>query len=628
MHASIIDPVAIPNQSPNFQLTVKTNVTTQARFQQRIFGNRLVSHFRVGDIEAFCLGRLYYTDELANRYRVRDSIVGREAEFISKLVASGGHNVIKEIEGEFALALIDHASGAIMACRDAFGGYPLYFYQDDYQVVLGTNAHGISHQTGKATLSNEYLGRFLSLPMAIYSETLQGSSPFDEIYSVMPGQLVQWNVATGKRMTKMVQGFADAKVDEDAYRSAADFQAAVYQAVVDSVNQRAVGNVCCHSSSGMDSTVVATVANQLHDRGAIAGGCHAITMVYEKDRSLRGENEFIDIVHRRLTMTTHRINGDTCINYSPLMAGVLYQHAEPNAFLTRMPIHSALTGKANELGADTILTGAGGDHLFENHPTVLLADDLLGRRLLSAFRRSSIQSRSTGASRMQSVRSAINTVRWHAPTFGRMRMPQTRPWNLQSEFEIADWYDPHFVRDSLIAAQMQSGLSSEPGRTIPLDWYYKAIYAPAMGDQMRWTLAAPLGIHIAHPYFDRRLCSLVLNAPLELRYGFDRDKGLSAAIFKRELPPELIARKSKIGLRDLMTRGFSEHRDRLQTMVKMAPDSLDRIVDRNKLLSALRLASLGVFQSAIALDRLNLILALTHWLTAKDGEESDYFVHC
>jgi hypothetical protein len=114
----------------------------------------------------------------------------------------------------------------------------------------------------------------------------------------------------------------------------------------------------------------------------------------------------------------------------------------------------------------------------------------------------------------------------------------------------------------------------------------------------------------------------VLNAPLELRYGFDRDKGLSAAIFERELPPELIARKSKIGLRDLMTRGFSEHHDRLQTMVKMAPDSLDSIVHRNKLLSALRLASLGVFQSAIALDRLNLILALAHWLLAKDVADS------
>ncbi|MCY2981039.1 MAG: hypothetical protein NTU79_20440 [Planctomycetota bacterium] len=108
--------------------TVNINAAAQARVQQRVFGNRLVSHFRVGDIESFCLGRLYYTDELANRYRVRDSIVGREAEFVSKLVASGGHNVIKEIEGEFALALIDHASGTTIAFRDAFGGYPSYFY--------------------------------------------------------------------------------------------------------------------------------------------------------------------------------------------------------------------------------------------------------------------------------------------------------------------------------------------------------------------------------------------------------------------------------------------------------------------------------------------------------------------
>ena len=77
---------------------------------------------------------MYYTDEPANPYRVRGSIVGREAEFISKLVASGGHSVIKEIEGEFALAVIDHAYGTTIAFRDAFGGYPSYFYQDDHQV--------------------------------------------------------------------------------------------------------------------------------------------------------------------------------------------------------------------------------------------------------------------------------------------------------------------------------------------------------------------------------------------------------------------------------------------------------------------------------------------------------------
>ena len=52
--------------------------------------------------------------------------------------------------------------------------------------------------------------------MAIHSETLQGSSPFEKIYSVMPGQLVHWNAATGQRMTKMLQGFADAKVNKPA----------------------------------------------------------------------------------------------------------------------------------------------------------------------------------------------------------------------------------------------------------------------------------------------------------------------------------------------------------------------------------------------------------------------------
>ncbi len=98
-----------------------------------------------------------------------------------------------------------------------------------------------------------------------------------------------------------------------------------------------------------------------------------------------------------------------------------------------------------------------------------------------------------------------------------------------------------------MALQMQTGISGTPGGELPLSWYYKAIYAPAMGDQMRWTLAAPLGIHIAHPYFDRRLCSLVLNAPLALRYGFERDKGLSAAIFSRELPANSSRENRRLG---------------------------------------------------------------------------------
>lgn len=614
MYSPIIETAVSPAQCPNFLLSVDRNENPSRNIDSCVYGNRLASHSHNGNVETWCLGRLYYTDDLARRYRVNPLTVGREAEFVSGLIAAAGRCVIEEIEGDFAIAAVDHDSGIVIGCRDAFGGYPLYFQDDKRRVVLGTNSELVSHQTGEQTLSKEFLGRFLTLPMAIYSELLQGGSPFENIQSVMPGQLIEWNMQTGQRTTKYVQGFADGDVDEDAYRSPENFRAAIHHTMVDAVAQRAVGNVCCHSSSGMDSTVVASVTNQLHDRGKISGTCDAITMVYEKDASLRGENEFIDAVHQRFSIPTHRISGDACVNYGPIAAGIQCQHGDPNAFLTRMPIHAALTAKASALGADTILTGAGGDHLFENHPTVQLADDLVSGRLISAYSRSGQQSRVTGASRLQSIRSAVNTVRWDAPTFGRFRMPKRRPWNLKSEYEIADWFAPEFIRDSRICSQMQKGVAADSGRAIPLAWYYKAIFAPAMGDQMRWTLAAPQGIHIAHPYFDRRLCSLILNAPLELRYSYDRDKGLSAATFVQELPRKLIERKSKIGLRNLMTRGYSEHREKLQILVRTAPESLHGIVDRDKVLQGLQLASLGVFQSAIALDRLNLVLALTSWL--------------
>ncbi len=616
MYAAMIDPIASPTCSPNFQLTVNIGAEPPQRTQSGLYGKRLVSHFRDGNIEAWCLGRLYYTHELASRYRIGNLVVGREAEFIARLVAIGGCGALAEIEGDYALAVVDYAQRKLFACRDAFGGYPLYFFQNDNEVVLGTSSPGLSRQLGQTELSKEFLGRFLSLPMAIYSETLQGISPFENIHAVLPGQLVRFDMVTGQRTTQLFQGFADAAVDDVAYRSPKEFQDAVYHATIESVAQRAAGNVCCHSSSGMDSTVVSTIANRLYDERKTAGNCHAITMVYEKDPSLRGESKFIDVVHRCLTIPTHKVNGDACVNYGPMASGIRCQPGDANAFLTRLPIHAALTNQASELDADTILTGAGGDHLFENHPAVLLADDIVDGRLISAFRRSWLQSRRTGASRIQSVRSAVQTIRWHQPTFCRTRSPRILPWNLQSEFDIPDWYQMPFVQNSLMASQMQTGISGTPGGELPLSWYYKAIYAPAMGDQMRWTLAAPLGIHIAHPYFDRSLCSLVLNAPLALRYGFERDKGLSAAIFSRELPAELVARKSKIGLRDLMTRGFSEHHGRLQNLVGAAPACFDEIVDRGKLLAAIKLASLGVFQSAIALDRLNLALALAYWLSA------------
>lgn len=617
MYSTVAETTVSPSQCPNFLLSVVPNKNASRSLDGYVYGTGLVSHCHIARIETWCLGRLYYTDDLARRYRVDRLTTGREAEFVCGLIAAAGRSVIEEIEGDFAIAVVDHDSGIMFGYRDAFGGYPLYFADHKRHIVVGTNSELVSQQSGETTLSNEYLGRFLSLPMGIYSELLQGRSPFENIQSVMPGQLVEWNLQTAQRTEKSIQGFADADVDEDAYRSPEDFRAAIHHKMIDAVAQRAVGNVCCHSSSGMDSTVVASIANQLHDRGEITGCCDAITMVYEKDASLRGENEFIDAVHRRFSIPAHRINGDGCVNYGPIAAGIRCQHGDPNAFLTRMPIHAALTAKASGLRANTILTGAGGDHLFENQPMVQLADDLVSGRLMSAFSRSSQQSCVTGASRLQSIRSALSVARWYAPTFGRCRIPKRRPWTLRSEYEIADWYHTDFVRDSRICAHMQSSPAADSGRSIPLAWYYNAIFAPAMGDQMRWTLAAPLGIHIAHPYFDRRLCSLILNAPLALRYGYDRDKGLSATTFEQELPRKLIERKSKIGLRNLMTRGFSEHQDQLQILLREAPESLDAIVDRDKVSKGLQLASLGVFQSAIALDRLNLVLALTAWLQAQ-----------
>ena len=571
---------------------------------------------------AVLVGRLYYRNDL-----LVTSKAGLPSQFFEECrtndaaLAIGAylqcsHQGLARLEGDFALVVWDGKENQLVGCRDPFGGYPLFWVKHDGVVALSTMLNPLLDLLSRRSINVEHLADFI-ISATAGNERAGEECAYEQVHRVLPGNVVSLNVCTGRVIRNVYWKWLDRIVDPGTSRLediALQYRKLLHQAV----RERIRGPTAAHLSGGMDSTSIFLIALECIHSGVGEPPLHALSLVYERLPELSRERPYIESVLNAGTrgLVAHRIVADDLLDFDSFDDPPF--HDEPWAGLRCVETERALTGVAIESGAGTILTGRGGDDLLVMLP-YYLADLLRTGRFRSAWKESCKWGRTSGMSpwRVLYPFGIANLFpAWRQSLVGRMLVSGTqRRLRRQDEWSIPPWIYPSFARQYSLRARAFENAQRIYRRcgSTPLSISLDSVERRA-GDVYRWTLAAPYGVSMSHPFLDPRVVCFSLGMQTRLTPCPGQVKPVLAEAMRDVLPENIRSRRDKRSFNQVYYLGLSRNLSRLQAMIMSAPIDDLGMIDKGTLIRGLQEAALGVADPR-RLQGLNLTLSLIRWLS-------------
>lgn len=564
----------------------------------------MVDTAEAGGLRAVLIGRLTYRDDLLAALGGHAPVAAGDAALALASYRAFGVTGIERLEGEYAVAVIDPAERRVVAGRDPMGAYPVYWTRRGGDFALATTLRPVADFRGDIEVDRRFVGEKLMI----------GFSQLD--YRTATGLRGVSRLVTG---AVLVADLAGGGIDvrrhwdwtarlDDPGTDDLDAIAAGYRARLEAaVRERLSGTVAAHFSGGMDSTAVALIARRQSARPV-----HALSIVYERLFGLKDETPYIDAAIAGSGLVPHRLSGDAIADFDDPEPLRLYDEPVTGLYQTGRDI--ALSVATAGIGADTALTGVGADELAADAP-YYLADLVRGGRWREAWAEATHWGRENATNPMRTLRPF--GVEPLVPAFLQAGLRAAlaggfAPLSRQNPWTIPPWVTREFARETGMRARSLEVLREtfRGGDSVVLSHALAAVRHTA-GDIMRSHVAAPLGVHIAHPFRDPRLMTYALGARLRIRPRPGEQKVLIARAARDLLPEKITGRREKGSFNAAFFQGLNKNLPHLERLVEEAP--VDGIFDRPELLAALRRTALAVDQLR-GINGLNHSLAIARWL--------------
>ena len=599
-----------------------TVLVREGRAEFHFFGRRpgeprsLVAHAQAGEQYAVLMGRLTYRSELLGALPREAASVDVEDDAALALAAyrAWGADGLARLEGVFALVVWDAAKQLLIGVRDPLGGYPLFRTTSPGVLAFGTCLRPLLDLSPRRSLNLEYLAEFLALPGSSFEELPGDHCAYEGVRRVLPGRRVEVQAPGGRVREQTHWNWLERRVDPGTDRLE-ELAPRVEQGLRQAVRQHLRGRVASHLSGGMDSTGVALLARDALRSAPGQPPLHAVSAVFDGLGGLDRETPYVESALRQPGIVSHRVRADDLLDYDCFPDPPF--HDEPCPGLAGLGTLGALAEAAARAGADTLLTGHGADGLLDLLP-FHLADLLRAGRVGAAWAEARAWGRGT------------NTSAWHFLwRFGLVHLlpaawraglgPLWRggraAWDRQGPGTIAPWVYSDFARRHALRERGLAHLreASAPGRPLQLS-VALAMLRGAAGDNCRWSVAAPRGMTVIHPFLDPRFVGLCLGIQTRFRQEPGRMKPLLARALRDVLPAEIRDRRRKGHYNAMTHGGLTRNLPVLEALVRRAPVDDLGLFDKDALVRCLQQAALGV-GGCQGMIRLDLTLSWLRWYT-------------
>jgi asparagine synthase (glutamine-hydrolysing) len=464
---------------------------------------------------------LYWDGRLDNRsdlrLQLRERLQGQsdDAALVRALFDSAGVKGLGRLVGDWNTVIRDVRSGALILASDFMGVRPLYYSSGPQQVRWSASLAALVHD-GCPGLDDDYIAGFLTIG------GYPGRTPYAGIRSVPPGCAVRIC-----RQTEHVEPFWTLPAQgECRYGDPREYAEQLWSLFRDGVGARLdqAERVICELSGGLDSSAVVGMASALVRDGAARSTITTVSFVHPESI----DTPFIDEVEGFAGVAGRHIPLHQAPLFAPGTVGALPHDGSP--------LQQAAGAAARSCGADTYLTGQGGDLLLGNwiDDSQQVARFLRSGRVMSAAAEAWRWSRA--------ARVPVVQVLWRAQLAilaSALRRPMAHGVHLNDESGLLTRTLRRMLpRGLALFSPDWQGASPERrphflGLTLARE--LRAMQAPE-----------PLaGTGYTHPFFHRPLVEFLMRVPADVLCGPGQPRRLMRSALAPLWPPGVRRRRSK-----------------------------------------------------------------------------------
>lgn len=546
-------------------------------------------------------GRLDDRDALAASLGLDPTRIEDDLELILEAYARWGNETWGRLLGDWALALWDPRHECLYLARDPFGVRPLFVHARGDRVLWASTLGALRAAASPSdALDEAWLADYLA------SIIDAARTPYRELEAVRPGHVLRFHRGHRRQTRYWQPAPAAAPPSTDDRELERHFAAVLEQAVVRRLPAR--GAVGAELSGGLDSSSIACLAARALGETA-ATRLRPVSIVY-RDSPLADERRHIQAVEEHLGLRAHRVWQEDF----PALAGMHSPGYETPSIGECIKLREqAITQHLRSEGATTVLRGVGGDQVLcsEIEGSLGLADSLVHgrpRELLAGWRQAARSGRIPYLPlALDALRSALGP-RWSGDLPGR----------------VATWVHPRFARRvrerrdqfATTRARAEVRLPSLRMRLVELDDVIDVV--SVAHDR------GPRPLVVTYPFLDRTLVELCLSLPFEQLVRHGETRSIQRRALAGLVPAKVLGRRSKATMQDAFVLALRQQMPRLQPLLAELRVAELGLVEPRIFTAQLRRAR---YQGSVNVVPLLRVLALEHWLRARDSDRPRPLAH-
>jgi asparagine synthase (glutamine-hydrolysing) len=491
---------------------------------------------------------IVYNGEVYNYLELREELVKKghqfksksDTEVILKMYEEYGPRCVNQLNGMFSFLLYDSDRNQVLVARDHFGIKPLYYYEDENNLIFASEIKAIlKHPSFKKSVNYVALKEYLTFQFILHDDTL-----FENIYKVSPGHYLTIDLHDFKK-TRVKYWIPDFSID--GFHNEEYFMYELNRLIHDAIRiqLRSDVPVGTYLSGGLDSSLVTTIAASLMQNqiSTFSGG-------------FKEGPEFDETAYAKILATSVNAKDNyifpTATDFIDLLPKIIYHLDEPVAGPGAFP--QFMVSKLASENVTVVLGGQGGDEIFGGYARYVVA-------YLEQALKGSINETSEEGEHIVTLKSILPNL-----PYLRQYQPMMKKFWSTEVFEAmdrryfylidrmngdSDIYDNDFIsfdnKEETFHRFQQ--LFNDPNTK---SYYNKMTHFDMFGSlpallQVEDRMSMASSIESRVPLLDRRIVDLVASIPPKMKFAGGEMKYILKKTIGKYLPPEIINRKDKMG---------------------------------------------------------------------------------
>jgi len=501
-----------------------------------------LGHTRLSIIDTSALGNqpmsdpsdrytLVFNGEIYNYLDLQKELSGitlkstSDTEVLLHLLIKYGSDALEKLNGFFALAFYDQQEDQLLLARDRMGIKPLHFYQDENQLIFGSEMKALLEFPIPRKLNLEALHWYLKL------NYLPGNlSMLRGVQKLEPGHFI---LAKGKELT--IKAFWELEKSDGIQTDYTSAQSGLIDLMDKSVQSRLMTDVPLGAflSGGTDSSAVVALATRHHPN------LDTFSVGY-RDHSFFDETAYAELVAKKFN-TNHHVFSLTNDDLLADLDSVLEYIDEPFADSSAIPTY--ILSKHVSKHVKVALSGDGADELFGGYYKHLA----LERSLKPSISNHLLRSLNPIISHFPQSRSGkwTNTFR-RLDRYGSMikKSPSERYWMLASLTDDPGCLLRKQIDKSSLDKFKKKYLKSNPNLSDYLDADLQIVLSGDMLTKVDlMSMANSLEVRV--PFLDKDVVQFARSLPVNFKIKGSMRKRIVQDAFRTILPEELYNRPKK-----------------------------------------------------------------------------------